>query len=269
MIETALILLATAATSGIWMLPRRWHQHHALPSQPELSQPLSSLAPAGLFQLGKPSDTPTAHPFADLQLLHNGLLFYHATTRQPYFFDFAHIQWVSGVTLHTGNIMQVTLHLELDHRWRVLTMQLAEGDMALLLSVLRRIIAPSRLNIGNTLTPPIGPVPARIAGETLQGETTLGTDVGLYLLPHMLVVLKGDVVQARLDTSSIRRVLAVERTSGRILGLGNTEGIVRLYSMYDTVAFSLPQYRELAQEISHLSRCPVEFVMREDKVNKA
>lgn len=272
MLETALILLATAATGGLWMLTRRW-QHRQVPGPPldaDTSRPLSSLAAAGLFQLGKPGDSPTPQAFADLQLLHNGLLFYGATTRQPYFFDFAHIQWVSGLSLHAGNIVQIGLHLELDHRWRVLTLQLTESDMALLVSVLRRLIAPGRLNVGNIPMSPIGPVPARIAGETLQGETTLGAEVGLYLLPHMLVVLnKGDVVQARLDTSSIRRVLAVERMNGRLLGLGAQEGVVRLYSMYDTVAFALPQYQELAREIAHLARSPVEFVMREDKANKA
>lgn len=269
MFETALILLATAATGGFLMLTRRWQHRHTAHPELETSQPLSMIAPAGLFQLGKAGDVPTAQDFADLQLLQNGLVFFHAATRQPYFFDFAHVQWVSALTLQTGNTAQITLHLEFDHRWRVLTLQLTEGDMALLLNVLRRIIAPSRSNIGNTPMPPIGPVSARIAGETLQGETTLGAEVGLYLLPHMLIVLKGDVVQARLDTSSFRRVLAVERMSGRILGLGANEGVVRLYSMYETVAFSLPQYQELAQEIGHLSRCPVEFVMREDKANKA
>ena len=93
----------------------------------------------------------------------------------------------------------------------------------------------------------------------------------LYLLPHILVVLQGDVVQAKLDMSSIRRVLSVERLNNRfdqLLKPSSPDGVIRLYSLYETVAFALPQYRELAEEIAYLSRCPIEFITQEDKTGK-
>ena len=118
---------------------------------------------------------------------------------------------------------------------------------------------------------PIGPIAAKVAEDTLQGKISFGADISLYLLPHILIVLQGDIVRAKLDTSSIRRVLSVERISGKLDNLlhpNTPDGIVRLYSLYETVAFALPQYQELAQEISYLSRCPIEFITQEDKTRK-
>ncbi|MEO1647044.1 MAG: hypothetical protein AAFR67_17795 [Chloroflexota bacterium] len=128
------------------------------------------------------------------------------------------------------------------------------------------------MNIGRPPATPIGPLAAHIAEDTLQGESNLGAEVSLYLLPHMLIVLQGDKVSAKLDTSSIRRVLSVERITGKLDSLlhrTTPEGVIRLYSLYETVAFALPQYRELAEEISYLSRCPVEFITQEDKSRKS
>ena len=94
----------------------------------------------------------------------------------------------------------------------------------------------------------------------------------LYLPDAQPEAMKADVVVAKLDTSSIRRVLAVEKLSGRLDSLLKTsvpDGIVRLYSLYETAAFALPQYRELAEEISYLAHCPLEYISQEDKSSKS
>ena len=143
--------------------------------------------------------------------------------------------------------------------------------MALLVRVLRKIIAPARSNIGYTPSNPIGPIAARIVEETLQGEITLGREIGLYLLPTLVIVLSDGYVQAKLDLSSIRRVLAVERVSGKLdtlLQRATEDGLVRLYSQSETASFALKQYREFAEEISYLARCPVEFIVQEEKTSK-
>jgi hypothetical protein len=209
--------------------------------------------------------------FADLHLIHGGIALRHTESNSEQLFYFTHVQWVSAVTLTESGAARITLHMEAERRWRILTLQMPETEMGLLAKVLRRRIPSNRCNIGRSVTLPIGPVPARIAGETLQGDMKLGARVTLYLLPHILVVLDGDLVQAKLDTSSIRRVLAVQKVTNpidNIINLGMPDGVVRLYSFYENVAFALPQYRELAEEISYLSHCPVEFVYRDDKTRK-
>jgi len=260
------------------MLARQWQQRQAqqrlaidLNGPDNVRHLVSTLAHAGLYSLTRPGEAAHLSAFADLRLIYGGMAFRNSHTGQENSFDFAAVQWVSTVQLSQEGVAAITVHFEIHHQWWLLHLQLAEAEMGLIVKLLRRTVPASRMNIGHRTMPPIGPIEARIASETLQGETTLGADVGLYLLPHMLVVLQADTVRAKLDMSSVRRVLAVERVPGRLSGIlhpGTAEGIVRLYSLYETVSFALPQYRELAEEISTLSRCPVEFIMKEDKTQK-
>jgi hypothetical protein len=53
-----------------------------------------------------------------------------------------------------------------------------------------------------------------------------------------------------------------------MLHRGAGEGIMRLYSRYETISFALTAYREVAQEISFLARCPVEWITQVDKTDK-
>jgi hypothetical protein len=273
MLEAALIILV--ATGSLWILSQRMKsdttQLSVLNQETWDESVLTPIAGGGLYVIGKAGENLTYTAFSDLRLVNGGLALRDNHDGQTRFIHVGVMQWVTAVTPEADGTAQITIHIESDKQWRLLKLRLAESDMVLLAKVLVRVVPPSRLNIGNRPTNPIGPVPARMVDENLQGEITLGAEVGLYLLPHMLIVLHDDMVQAKLDTSSIRRVLAVERVSGKLDGILNRnmpEGIVRLYSLYESAAFALPQYRQLAEEISYLSRCPVEFIVQEDKTNK-
>jgi hypothetical protein len=269
MFEVAVIVLL--ATSSAVMIVRRW-QFQRYTQLPATSRnPVSTISQAGLFRLTAPGSDAPLQAFANLHLVRGGLALRPVNASQDRLIDFGHIQWVSAVNVLSDGIAEMFIHLEAAGHWRVLHLRLPEADMAMLAKVLLRVIPQGRTNIGHTPVNPVGPVPARSAGETLQGETTLGAEVGLYLLPHMLVVLRGDSVQAKLDTSTIRRVLAVERISGKLDGLlnrGTPDGIVRLYSLHETASFALSQYREFADEISYLARCPVEHIQQAHKTEK-
>lgn len=279
MLEFGLIALATLATGGLLVLMRqRWLARsfrqpspHTDSQPPEIHGVPAVIAQGGLYAFGIPRRPGQPRSLAELQLEYEDLVLRDAATQQVYYFPLMAIQWVSAIEQSDDGIAGITLHLERGGIWHLLTLRLPQMEMGILANVLRQAVNPARRNLGNPLAPPIGPITAFVAGQTLQGETILGEEVGLYILPSLLIVLHGDRVHAKLDLSSIRRVLAVERTPrglDAVLRSNAPEGIVRLYSLSETVAFALPQFRELADEIGSLARCPVEHIYREDKVKK-
>lgn len=275
MLEVAFLIIA-AAGGAFWGV-RQWQrkqQHRAVAFQlDETRAPariVTTVATTGLYSVGKPGDMPHPASFNDLHLVTEGMALTDARNGQRQLFNLHDIQWVSAVELSPERVAAITLHFETLHQWRVLTLHIPEADMALLVRVLRRFVAPGRMNIGNRPVPPMGPVRARTVKDNLQGDIELGTEVNLYVLPHMLIVLNDNRVQAKIDMSSVRRILAVERLGGRIDGLlGTPNGLIRLYSLNESVAFALPQYRDLAEELSYLARSPVEFIAQAHKASKA
>lgn len=272
MLEFALLLLLAAG--GLAVLTRRWQQRDllALPSVSDSGERvISTIAEGGLYSLSTPAEAPRRTAFRDLHLTTDGLAFTDIRSGQSLSILFSDIQWVSAVDSPPDAIPALSLHLEHERRWLILWLQMPEADLLLLVRVLNRVVSPARSNLGRMAQQPQGLISARTVSETLQGATETGAEVQLYLLPHMLVVLQADQVQAKLDLSSIRRVLAVERVSGRldpVLHRGLPDGIIRLYSRHETASFALGQYRELAQEISFLARCPLEYITQLDKTEK-
>lgn len=271
MIEAAIVMIIA---SGLWVVAKQLNKQQHVPLLEDTQQErrsISVIAEGGLYCLSSPSETSNRQAFRRLHLVDGGIQLYDNQSQQAHIFDFASIQWVSAVTLPQSGVAEITFHLEIQNRWRILMLQIPEADMSVLVKVLRQVIIASRMNIGRPVATPIGPLAAHISEDTLQGESTLGAEVSLYLLPHLLLVLQGDFIQAKLDTSSIRRVLSVERVSGRLDSLlkpNAPDGVIRLYSLYETVSFALPQFRELAEEISYLSHCSIEFITQSDKDNK-
>jgi len=271
MIEAAIFAIIAG---GLWVVATQLNKRQtlALPLVHETDRrSLSVIAAGGLYQITAPSEQNGMRAFRDMYLIEGGISLRDNQNNQIQIIDFSTVQWVSAVTLPQDGIASISIHLEIGQHWRILTLQIPEADMSVLVKLLRKFINLSRLNIGRPPANPIGPLNANIAEDTLQGVSNLGADVSLYLLPHMLIVLQGDIVRAKLDTSSIRRVLSVEKVSNRLDSLlypHSPEGVIRLYSLHETVAFALPQFRELAEEISYLSRCPVEFITQEDKAGK-
>lgn len=268
MLEAAILLIIA---SSVWYFSQRWKNIPQLPSR-ETGRSLSNLAEAGLYQLASPYDKRRLQAFRALHLRESGLAWQDNLGQETQFVDFAEVQWVTAISLPQEGIAEISIHLEIEKHWRILILQMPEAEMLLLARLLQQVIPSSRLNLGLPPTQPIGPLPARIAEDSLQGESNLSEEVHLYLLPQLLIVLKGDIVRAKLDTSSIRRVLAVEKFSGRLDNLlkpSVPDGVVRLYSLYETAAFALAQYRELAEEISYRARCPLEIITQEDKSSKS
>lgn len=271
MLET--LILAIMITGGAAVVASQWQRNHPTASTTianDNPKMLSAIAQGGLYSLCKPNEKPQITAFSNLHLAHEGMVWRDSRAGTQHIMDFRHIQWVSAVEFHTEGIATLHIHLDIGGHWRILTLQLPAGDMGMLARVLKRMLPSSISNLGRTPAKPIGPLTAKLTEDTLQGETSLGAEVGLLLLPHLLIVLVDDVVQAKLDMSSVRRVLAVERISGALDNLlaKHPDGVMRLYSMYETASFALPQYRELAQEISYLSRCPIEFITQDEKTGK-
>ena len=273
MLEAALLILV--ATGGLWMLSQHLNGKSTdLKPADELwdEKTLSPIAGGGLYSINKAGENPTYSAFSDLQLAHGGLTLRDSRDGQQRFINFAYMQWVSAVLMAEDGTAQVVIHVEANQQWRLLHLRLAQTDMVLLTKVLRRVLPSARLNLDKPVIKPIGPIAARVVEESLQGEITLGQEVKLYILPHLLIVLHDDTVRAKLDMSSFRRVLSIERISRKfdsVLNPNTPEGMVRIHSLYETAAFALPQYRQLAEELSYLSRCPVEFIIQEDKTHKS
>lgn len=227
----------------------------------------SLLSYGGMMALSRPGEPIRLTAYRDLQIVPSGFVLFDHQSGQKFGLNFAEIQWVSAITSVNEGISTLHIHAEIDQHWLILTLQMSSAEMLMLAKLLQKTISSARSNIGlSDAQPQI--ISARLADETLQGDLALGAEVQLFVLPHLLVILQKDRVQAKLDMSSVRRVLAVERLSHRletILPSTKPEGLVRLYSLYDSVTFALSAYRALAQEIGFLARCPVDYVMQEDK----
>ena len=270
MLET--FIIALVITGGAVAFANQWQRKQPT-TQIELAQQphvLSAIAQGGLYSFSKPSEKPQVTSFSNLHLAHEGMVWRDNRAGTQHIVDFRYIQWVSAVDFQEEGIAKLEIHLDIGGHWRILSLQLPASDMGMLVKILKRVLPAHLTNLGQAPAKPIGPLSAKLTEDTLQGETSLGAEVSLYLLPHLLIVLADDTVQAKLDMSSVRRVLAVERITGAFDNIlsKQPDGVIRLYSMYETASFALPQYRELAQEISYLSRCPVEFITQDEKTGK-
>ncbi|MGB1288436.1 MAG: hypothetical protein ACPG7F_18020 [Aggregatilineales bacterium] len=181
------------------------------------------------------------------------------------------IQWVSNVQAEDTGISSVTLHLEEEQQWHLLTLHLYRTEMLVLINWLKRHVAVHRIQSGQSpeKTPEL--IAARIVEEDWQGGIKAGGEVLLYLIPPLLVVLRGNTVQAKLATGSIRRVLAVERGGSTFDALwqrNSHEGLVRLHSLRETAAFLCNRHLYLAEEIASAAQCPLEVIERDDKRRK-
>jgi hypothetical protein len=263
MLEFGLLLLVAG---GLAMLGHYWMPRRSSTTTSS-EQVLSTLAEGGLYRLSAPGAPAPVAAFHDLHLTTDGLALHDSRSGALLTFRFCDVQWVSSVEQQSAPISAIHLHFESERRWRILMLQLPHAELALLLRVLRRVIHPARSNLDRVAPQPLGPLHAYSISETLQGEISRDAVVGLYLLPHLLIVLHDDQVQLKIDLSSIRRVLAVERISGGLHRRG-LDGILRLYSRHETACFALQPYRELAQEISFLARCPLEWITQLDKSEK-
>lgn len=265
----------TLVAGGFIALTRPWsHRRPWLrrPPRLRLSPALDpiQIAAVGQYYLAAPGRRVSRAFFVDLHIEAGGIAWHDRITREDHYIAFEDIQWVSPATVTDNGQASITLDVEVDHHWRLLTLQMPEADMNRLAALLRRTLSPTHYALNGQPGAHFGPIAARVAGQTLQGEITLGADVMLYVMPRLLLVLRGDLVQAKLDLSSIRRILAVERNPGPLDNLLKSvpDGMIRLYSMTETVAFALPAYLELAEEIGYATGCSVEYVSRADKSQK-
>lgn len=280
-VEIGLIALATAVASSVFvMMNRNWQRQRLQQFAPDDDIPPSTalldyppayiIAADGYFQLGTPHHADYPARLEQLTLTKDGFTLRDITRNQTQRFYFHEIQWASAVAFADDDTATIYLHFDSHHIWRILMLKLPAREMQLFIRMLRRVLPYGRHSFDQPYTP-IGPLAARIAGQNWQGDVMLGTQVSLYLLPHLLVVLVGDVVYAKLATGSIRRVISLERDTvglGRLVQRRRNGGLVRLHSMTETVAFALSHYHELADEIAFVARCPVEHIKQRDKRDK-
>lgn len=274
-LELGWLTLMTLVAGGIIAITRPWsHRRPWLrrPPRLRLSPALDpiQIAAVGQYYLAAPGRRVSSAYFVDLHVEAGGIAWHDRITREDHYVAFEDIQWVSPATVADTGQASITLDLEIAHYWRLLTLQMPEADMNRLAALLRRTLSPANYPLNGRPGAHFGPVVARVAGQTLQGEITLGADVMLYVMPRLLLVLRGDLVQAKLDLSSIRRILAVERQHGPLDNLLKSapDGMIRLHSMTETVAFALPDYIELAEELAYATGCSIEYVSRADKSQK-
>lgn len=267
-----LSIVGALAVAAMETMRQHWQQQQARTHLARATRLRTSALPAypiaatGSFRVGTPTEPGLTTRFRGLRALPGGLAFNEVMTGRDYLLAFADMRWFGDVRALGQGHYSVSLHMEVAGRWQILMFHLAQADLVLLRSILKQKLPGDYMHVDYH---PVQPLPARIAGQNLQGDTFLEEAVSLYVLPHLLVVMRGERVLAKLSTRSIRRVLAIERM-GNQLGrmLLQAPGVVRLHSMYETVAFALAKYRELADELAHLAHCPIEYVSREDKRSK-
>ncbi len=251
MLEFGLLALGLLGAGAWW----RAKQGGFFPSLPHHAT-LVRLAQSGYFQWEKPQKPSPPQAFTVLHIIEGGLSLITLDGRAIEWL-FSDIQWVSEVVFNAPHTASVRLYIEHQGVWRVVTLHLNRSEMGAFMRLLRRVLPNARMGATKNNFAPLLFM-ARIAEQTLEGETTLGAEVGLYVLPNMLVILRDDVAHGKLALSGIRRVIALERDNAR-------EGMVRLHSHTQTALFVLPQHETLAMALSELAHCPLEMVSRDHK----
>lgn len=270
MVELSLIALSTACVGGLaawWARAQQVRGLHHVALQPTVPVTQTvTLSSGGLYRLSTPEQLSARQAFADLAITPADLMLTNAHDRRALYFPLSAIQWLSAPQSQAEGISILHLHLEVDERWLILSLTLPQAEMTTLLRILRWRLPHSHLPSDQ----PVGPVAARLVYQDWQGVTELGPAVGLYLLPHLLVVLKEGRVQAKLSLASVRRVLAVERQPGRLEQWwgGLPDGLVNLYSMSETAVFALSDHESFAGTLAGLAGCTLEVVQRDDKAAK-
>ena len=136
MIEAALFVIIA---SGLWVVANQFtHRKHPTLPIPEDHdrRSISVVAEGGLYHLAPPTDAPIQRAFRDLHLIEGGLRLQDNHTQQIHIINFATIQWVSAITFTDTGIATISLHLEINRQWRILTFQIPESDMIGLVQVL-------------------------------------------------------------------------------------------------------------------------------------
>jgi hypothetical protein len=247
MLEIGILIVATAVgATMLWTF--KPFQSPVLNFFPHLKT-ISRVAKKGYYLWGKLSHMPTRPSLFDgLHLIEGGI----ALTGKDTVLDclFSDIQARGEIhVIPQQRLASLQLFIEQASHWYCLELTLTTLDMANLVNVLRR--AKPQLPIINVNK---SVWRAKIAQQTLQGESSIGQEVDLVLLGQTLIVLHNSQVQAKLTLESIKRVITTDRNDK------NTDGFVRLYSPNDTILFVVKQHRAFAQRISELAKCPIDFV---------
>lgn len=270
MIEITFLLLI--ATGGLFLISKPGPFLHGTPLSAGLRPAWSvPIARNGRVRVARPGDVGVIQGFAELQFSPHGLRFLDARGQVMHTVRFEQIQWVSAATIAPHYQHQIHLHVKAHERWLIVSLQVAEPEMILLGKILQRTIPSSRRDLTGQYVASEQLVTAYVIEESLQGEVSIGPEVQLLVLPRALVVLKGDVVQAQLDMHSIRRILTVEKNTSHIRNLWKPAipaGLIRLYSMHETVVFAVPEFRTVAREIAYFAQATVEDITRVEKNHK-
>lgn len=274
MIEPGLIALATAATGIVIHAIKTARQQDYAARLAKInalyrSEPVI-ISDTGQFQHARLSDITTPAFSGSLAYCETDLIICPAQANEVICVPIETIQWVTATQDAPNHTTRVELHYEHQNEWRILHIALPSQAMTQLGYLLKRILPRERIS-QRPDSHLIGPFSARMVMQNLIGETQLGHDVSLYLLPNMLVVLADNRVQFKLNLGHVRRVLAVERVTkplDRFIIRGLTAGMIRLHSMTQTIAFALPHYLELAEQISARSQCPLEHIEQAEKRQK-
>lgn len=234
-----------------------WQRQHTLPRHD--APALLLLAEQGAVAYHRPQDVPSPATLKSLELIAGGVRL-NTHTADVFVVLWRETVLVQPLTASDDGQVTLQLHTQAAQRWRVLTLTLHRHEMMSLMNALKRSVPRNRwAQIGDL--PPAW-VNARLAQQTLEGVVTKGAEVGIYLVGQWLVILRDDIVHAKLTLKAIRRVLAMERIQKQ------REGLVRLHSMNETVLFICKEYQALAEEIALRAGCPLEVIARHDKEDK-
>lgn len=155
-----------------------------------------------------------------------------------------------------GEAVQLTLYLERQSAWGVLTVIVSPADALSLLRVIRRA-RPEGVPLAAA---DVGIYAAQLADQTLHGSLTTGAEVALYVLGRSLVVVQGETVLAQVSIGGIRRVIATQISANK--------GLVRLYSATETTLFVCLNYSALACHLADHAGCPLDMVTVSDRKTK-
>jgi len=264
MFEAGLIAIGSLLMMGLTrLLPQNPPQRYTIPitlsdapPAPIVEMPLVA---QGQVSLHTPYHHASANPFQHLTY-QDGYLQWWTQGYGWMRCDLKALQWV---TQHQYEQSQtITIHWQLAQRWYIASFHVSHAEGRHLARILRPLMPNPILDA----PAPLAPISAQLVGQTWHGKIEVGAKVHLYLLPNQLVVLQGHTVLAQISLQHIRRVIAIAKVSRRLSM--STQGIVRLHSATETIAFRLKHYSDFANHISDWAGCALDIIEPHDKTDK-
>jgi hypothetical protein len=185
------------------------------------------------------------------------------TKAEPFTFTPDQIRWFGRPHKYEAGLNDLWIHLEIGDGWHLLKFRLYQGLMQDLVRGLKAVASDELITAYRRRRPYIhaGPVDGQPASQDIHGAWTLDEPVTLYLMPRLLIILRGTGVMRKIPLEAVQEIGAFRR-----LDEPDANGLVRFRAEEETFAFAIVSYEDFAVSLADAAKRTLEApIMQKQK----